>query len=143
MTSLRIERILPAPPERVFRALTDPDALAAWFWPTDFGPTALADARPGGRFRIAAAGGPFGPFAVEGRYTVVEPPHRLAFTWRWDGDDEETMVTIELAAAGEGTTLTLVHDGFAADGVRDNHAIGWSDCLGRLPAWLSATTPAP
>ena len=142
MTSLRIERILPAPPERVFRALTDPDALAAWFWPADLGTTVTADARPGGRFRIAAApGGRFGAMAVEGSYTVVEPPHRLAFTWRWDGDDFETLVTIELTATGQGTALTLVHDGFATDTLRDNHAIGWSDCLGRLPAWFSATAP--
>lgn len=138
MTSLRLERTLPAPPEQVFRALTEADALAAWFWQPDSETTVTADARPGGRFRIAATSGPFAGTAVEGSYTMVEPPHRLAFTWRWDGDDAQTLVTIELAATPAGTALTLVHDGFAEEFVRDNHAIGWSDCLARLPAWLSA-----
>lgn len=138
MTSLRLERTLPAAPEQVFRALTDADALAAWFWKADSKTTVTADARPGGRFRIAATGGPFAGTAVEGSYTVVEPPHRLAFTWRWDGDDTQTLVTIELAATPAGTALILVHDGFAEESVRDNHAIGWSDCLDRLPGWLGA-----
>jgi uncharacterized protein YndB with AHSA1/START domain len=136
VTGLRIERILTAAPEQVFRALTDPDALAAWFWPADFETTVTADPRPGGRFRIAATGGPFAGTAIEGSYTVVEPPHRLTFTWRWDGDDAQTLVTIELAATPAGTALTLGHDGFADEADRDNHAIGWSDCLDRLPAWL-------
>ena len=30
------------------------------------------------------------------------PPHRLACTWRWDGEDAETLVTVELASSGEG-----------------------------------------
>ncbi|MGE5826940.1 MAG: SRPBCC family protein [Micromonosporaceae bacterium] len=138
MTSLRLERTLPATPEQVFRALTDPDALAAWFWPPDARLTVTADPRPGGRYRIAATGGPFAGTAIEGSYTLVEPPHRLAFTWRWDGDDAQTLVTIELTATPTGTALTLVHDGFAEESVRDNHAIGWSDCLDRLPGWLTA-----
>ena len=101
MNALRIERILPAPPERVWAAFTDPAALAAWFWPTSFGTTVRVDARAGGRFRIAASDGPGGALAVEGAYTVVELARSLGFTWRWDGDDEETLVTgARLSAVG-------------------------------------------
>jgi uncharacterized protein YndB with AHSA1/START domain len=73
MNALHLERILPAPPERVWAAFTDPAALAAWFWPASFATTVRADARPGGRFRIEAPDGPGGALAVEGDYTVVEP----------------------------------------------------------------------
>jgi uncharacterized protein YndB with AHSA1/START domain len=51
---LRVHRLLPYPTERVWRALTDPVALAAWFWPQRFEPTAEVDLRVGGRYRITA-----------------------------------------------------------------------------------------
>jgi len=133
VTALRLGRVLPAPPERVWRAFTDPEALAAWFWPARFATTARVDARPGGALRISAeAGG----MAVSGTFRTVEPPRRLVFTWRWDGDDEETLVTVELAEIDGGTALTLTHEGFAEGTVRDDHRTGWSDCLDRLPGWL-------
>ncbi len=131
---LRLSRTLSFPVDRVWRALTDPVALAAWFWPERFATTAEIDLRVGGRYRID---GPGAGMAVAGEYTAVEPPHRLAFTWRWDGDSDETMVTVELTPSGTGTDLVIVHSGFAAEVERDNHAKGWSDCLDRLPGWLS------
>jgi uncharacterized protein YndB with AHSA1/START domain len=134
VTALRIERTLPAPRERVWRAFTDGASLAAWFWPAAFGTTAHVDARPGGELRIAATNG----LAVSGRFSTVEAPRLLVFTWRWDGDDEQTVVTIELSEIDGGTGLVLTHDGFATDATRDDHVTGWSDCLDRLPAWLAA-----
>jgi len=134
---LRIDRTLPVPPERVWRALTDPVALAAWFWPAHFHTTAAVDARPGGRFRIDGPGGPGGGIGVTGEYAVVESPSRLVFTWRWDGEDGQTLVTIELSGVEGGTALTLTHERFASDPDRDNHYIGWSDCLARLPAFVT------
>ena len=133
MTSLRIERRLAAGPDRVWRALTEAGALAEWFWPERLRPTAVADARPGGAFRIAATGS---PMAVSGIYLEVDRPHRLVFTWRWDGDYSETLVTIELVGDGAGTSLILTHERFADDTDRANHEVGWSDCLGRLPGYL-------
>ncbi len=88
----------------------------------------------GGRYRID---GPGAGMAVSGEYVSVEPPNRLAFTWRWDGETEETLVTLELVATGDGTRLALTHERFSDDADRDNHAKGWSDCLDRLPGWLA------
>ena len=135
MTSLRIDRTFPAPPERVWHAFTDPAALAAWFWPASFATTATIDARAGGAFRID---GPGAGMAVHGVYVAVEPVSRLAFTWHWDGDDEETLVTIQLSAVDGHTALVLTHESFRTDIERDNHLVGWSDCLERLPAHLGA-----
>jgi uncharacterized protein YndB with AHSA1/START domain len=132
MTELRLQRHLAAHPERVWRALTRPEALAAWFWPPSFHTVVTAEPWPGGRLRIEAAA-----MAVDGEYVEVQPPHRLSFTWRWVGEEEETLVTIELAPAGAGTLLTLVHARFEDETTRDEHTTGWSDCLGRLPAFLA------
>jgi uncharacterized protein YndB with AHSA1/START domain len=136
-TALRLHRRLPYPPDRIWLALTDPGALAAWFWPAHFGTTVDVDLRVGGRFRIA---GPNAGIAVGGEYVTVEAPHRLVFTWRWDGDPTETLVTLELTADGAATDLVVTHEGFADDTDRANHATGWSDCLDRLPGWLAGPT---
>jgi uncharacterized protein YndB with AHSA1/START domain len=129
---LTVRRTLPFPVESVWRALTDPGALAAWFWPAGFGVVAQTDPRPDGAYRIAS---PDKGMAVGGRYLSVEPGTRLTFTWQWDDEDLVTTVTITLAPD---TELTLTHEGFPDEAQRDNHVTGWSDCLDRLPAWLDA-----
>jgi uncharacterized protein YndB with AHSA1/START domain len=129
MTELTITRTLAFPVDRVWRAMTDPAALAAWFWPQRFAPTAEVDLRVGGRYRID---GPAVGMAVSGEYVTVEPPHKLVFTWVWDGEADETLVTVDLTPTAGGTDLTLRHERFADDETRDQHAQGWHDCLGRL-----------
>jgi uncharacterized protein YndB with AHSA1/START domain len=139
-TELRIRRVLPAPPSRVWRALTDPDALAQWFWPHEtYGTVAEADPRPGGKYRID---GQKAGIKATGEYVTVDPPNRLVMTWRWGDEPTETLVTIDLAESAEGTVLTLVHERFEDEQSRDEHAQGWSDCLDRLPARLAADMPA-
>ncbi len=135
--SVQIHRTVPADPERVWRALTDPAAVAAWFWPKHFHTTVAMDPRPGGTYRIAAPSAPGGGIAVTGEYAVVQPPNRLVFTWRWDGQDDETLVTIELSRVDGGTKLIVVHEGFGDEKDRDNHDTGWTDCLDRLPAFVA------
>lgn len=131
MTELTVTRTLAAPPDRVWRAFTTADELAAWFWPGAWDAVATVDLRVGGRYRIASD--PVG-MAVGGEYVAVEPTSRLAQTWQWDGDADETLVTITLAPEGAGTLLTIVHERFATDEDAASHLQGWNDCLDRLPA---------
>jgi uncharacterized protein YndB with AHSA1/START domain len=133
-TDLEISRTLAAPVDAVWRALTEPGALAAWFWPDRFATTVEVDLRVGGRYRID---GPGAGMAVTGEYVAVDEPARLVSTWRWDGEPDETLVTSTLTAVGAATELVVVHERFTDDAVRDRHAQGWSDCLGRLPDWLA------
>jgi uncharacterized protein YndB with AHSA1/START domain len=134
-TSLQLRRSLAHSPERVWRAFTDPTALASWFWPARFGTKAEIDLRVGGRYRID---GPGAGMAVSGDYVHVEPPARLAFTWRWHGDPDETLVSVDFVPTDTGTDLVITHELFSGDSDRDNHTQGWEDCLDRLPGWLSA-----
>jgi uncharacterized protein YndB with AHSA1/START domain len=135
MSELIVTRTLAYPVDRVWRAMTDPVALAAWFWPQRFNPTAEVDLRVGGRYRID---GPAVGIAVSGEYVAVEPPHKLIFTWAWDGEDDETLVTVDLTATAGGTDVRLRHEKFGTDEQRDEHTQGWYDCLDRLPTWLSS-----
>jgi len=132
MTSVQITRVLAAPPERVWAAFTEPAALTVWFWPARLSPAVSAEVRVGGAYRIEGTG-----MAVSGVYLEVEPLRRLVFTWRWDGDETESLVTLELEGYDGKTALFLRHDRLATAVERDSHAQGWNDCLDRLPSVLS------
>jgi uncharacterized protein YndB with AHSA1/START domain len=129
MSSLRIDRTLAAGTVRVWRALTDETALAAWFWPARLHPRARVDASG---FELTGDS-----IAVRGRYLEMAEPHRLRFTWQWDGEDAQTLVTIDLSGVDGATGLTLWHEGFADDEDRDRHITGWTECLDRLPHFLA------
>jgi uncharacterized protein YndB with AHSA1/START domain len=139
MPILQIRRTVAAPPEQVWRALTDPSAVNGWFWP-HLDPSTEIDLQVDGGYRFA---GPAGGIAVKGRYLEVEPPRRLVFTWQWDGDDdpesadEASLVTVGLETSLRGTALSLTHDRIRNGEARDRYAEGWRDCLERLSPWLS------
>lgn len=134
MPSLTISRTLDAPPPQVWQAWTDPVSLASWIWPEEHAATCDIDLRVGGRYRIES---PTIGIAVSGDYAAVDPDKRLAFTWRWDGEDEESLVTVTLQAADKGTDLVVQHEGLATEESRANHEQGWRDCLDRLPDFLA------
>lgn len=138
--SLRITRAYAAPPEKVFRAWTDPEIMKQWFAPSDqfSTPEVTADARVGGRYRIVMRA-PDGEYhRVGGVYREVDPPRKLVFTWAWESTPErESLVTVEFNAAGAGTELVLTHERFADEVARDKHREGWGGCLERLPKALA------
>ena len=133
---LRNEILIAAPPEIVYAYFTDPARIVNWM-----GIAAMLDPRPGGMFRVEANGRD----VVIGEYVEVDPPHRVVFTWGFEGAEPfvapgSTRVEVTLERDGEGTLLTLVHRGLA-DGTRDAHAEGWGHYLARL-APVAAGRPA-
>lgn len=98
------ETVYPHPPERIWRALTDPKALAEWLMENDFEP------RVGHHFRFRAQPQPGWDGIVHCEVLEVDPPRRLRYTWAGGGN--ETVVTLTLAPVAEGTRLRLEHSGF-------------------------------
>jgi uncharacterized protein YndB with AHSA1/START domain len=99
--SLEKELFINATPQRVFQALTEPAELERWFVQK-----AEIDARPGGAIRFEWA-----PDAVEiGTILVLEPPHRLSYSWE-ALEPSATTITFALTAENEGTRLHLIHTG--------------------------------
>ena len=135
--ALRISRLLPATPEEVFGAWTDPDSVKLWMAPGALTvPIAELDVRVGGRFRIVMRG-EGGDYVHEGEYREVSPPHRLVFTWISKGTHgKETVVTVELEARGEGTELTLTHEGLPDPEQRAQHEGGWSGILDKFASQM-------
>lgn len=129
---LRLVRTFAAPRAAVFRAWTDPELLVRWWGP---GAWAEVDLRPGGRYRLGMRWPNGMTMCATGTFRDVAPGERLVYTFGWEGEDSsETLVTVEFKDAGAGTELHLIHEGFTAAEVRDNHGQGWSDCIDRLEA---------
>jgi uncharacterized protein YndB with AHSA1/START domain len=139
--SLTLERRIKASPAQVFQAWTDPKKLVHWFGPADTVPaTARAelDVRPGGRFKVSFETEDGQRHEVSGVYREVVPDRRLVFTWAWQSTPErESLVTVTLAADGDGTLLTLHHERFFDEAARDGHARGWTGCLERLAQYFA------
>jgi uncharacterized protein YndB with AHSA1/START domain len=136
---LQIVRRFAAPPERVWQACTRPELLRRWFSPQPFHDCVVeADVRVGGRFFFRMTGEP-GTFAAEGVYREVDEPRRLAHSWTWvEGPPDQppdgvtSLVTFELEADGDGTRLTLTHEGLPDREQADSHEEGWTEVLEKL-----------
>jgi uncharacterized protein YndB with AHSA1/START domain len=128
---LELERLIAAPPERVFELWTEPELLVKWWGPEGYDvPEHALDVRPGGHWRTTMRSPEGKRVTVSGVYRVIEKPRRLVFTWAWDQDDgsrgHETEVTVTFAAAPGGTRLKLVQQTFQSQEVRDRHRHGWT-----------------
>jgi uncharacterized protein YndB with AHSA1/START domain len=134
---LEIERLIPAPPERVFEYWTEPELLARWFGPEGCDvPTRNLDVRPGGKWRTTIRS-PEGKLrTVSGVYNLIDRPRRLVFTWGWDNDDgargHETEVTVTLEPTPGGTRLKLVQQLFQTSEARNLHNGGWTSSLNKM-----------
>jgi uncharacterized protein YndB with AHSA1/START domain len=134
---VRVERVLPATPDVVFDAWTDPASLRVWMAP---GASTVADAeceaRVGGAFRIVMINDD-GAFEHTGRYLELDRPRRLVFTWRSLGTGlADTEVTIDLAELDTGTRMVITHRGLPSAEELDNHHDGWSGIADKLALTL-------
>ncbi|MET0135121.1 MAG: SRPBCC domain-containing protein [Kibdelosporangium sp.] len=102
---IHTDAFLPHPPERVWRALTDPALLAAWLMPNDFLP------RVGHRFTFRTAPAPGFDGVVRCEVLDLRPLELLRISWA-GGPGVDTTVTWRLVAEGRGTRLFLRHEGF-------------------------------
>jgi uncharacterized protein YndB with AHSA1/START domain len=130
--SIEKNLFIKAPPQRVFQALTEQAELERWYLTK-----AELDLRPGGAisFEWDRAMGVYN----FGKILVLEPPHRLSYTWE-ALEPSPTTVTYELTAENDGTRLHLTHTGIgegeAWDHYYDSRNSGWSVHLNNLAAWL-------
>jgi len=140
---LHLERVLPASRSLVFKAHIDPGELAKWWGPKGFtAPNVQLDVRVGGSYRIAMQPPGGDLFCLSGEFREVDPPSRLAYTFRWenpDPEDRETVVTISLRDLGATTELTVDQSVFATERRLALHTQGWTEGLDRLEALVSAT----
>jgi uncharacterized protein YndB with AHSA1/START domain len=137
---LRLERLIAAPPERVFELWTEPELLIKWWGPDGVDiPAHALDVRPGGHWRTTMRSPEGNLHHVSGIYRAIDKPRRLVFTWAWDDDNgvrgHETEVTVTFEPAPGGTRLVLQQQRFQNKEARDRHQHGWLssfECLARV-----------
>lgn len=141
MHSLTLVRRIAARPSIVFEALTTPEGITQWFGPDD-GPVIIAetDVRIGGRFKVRFRMLDGTEHETNGEYLEVDPPARLAMTWRWQGDEDqdghESRVEIDLRPVDGGTELVFTHAQLASDESAQGHKEGWNGALDKLERYL-------
>ncbi len=143
-TTLKIERLLPGPVERVWAYLTDSDKRRLWLAAGDMtlkagAPFAFVwrndelsvrtDPRPAGFSE---------EHSMESRITEVDPPRLLSFTWQGSGD-----VTMELTPKGDEVLLTIVHRSLPDRDTLLKVAAGWHQHLDTLVDRATGAEPQP
>ena len=133
-----------ATPERVFKALSSDEIAHWWGDPRMYRTTAwTADLRVGGTWRADGQSADGSAFSVSGEYLEIDPPRRLVQTWKPDwAPGPATRVAYILEAVGNGTRVTVRHDGFTDRDSCQSHTSGWERVLQWLATWCHAGAPA-
>jgi len=143
---VRVERILHAPPDRVFRAFLEPDLLRQWIAPSDLTVDQVTvEPRVGGRIDVWHSRNGVSTGKFEGLFLKIDPPRELVYRWAFVGTEPEkegeyfdTLVTIRLRPEPEERThISVVHEKLeelqrGAPHIYVRLVPGWTECLGML-----------
>ena len=123
-----VERDIPYPAEKIWRALTQPHLMAEWLMRNDFAPTV------GHRFAFHTDWGG----VLNCRVLEIEPHETLSYTWDFDNDDPayglKSVVTFTLTPSPRGTLLRMEQSGFRPDqkAALGGAKAGWGEFLEKL-----------
>lgn len=143
--TVRLHRVLRAPPERIYRAFLDPDAMAKWLPPHGFtGKVHHLDAKVGGTYKMtfrnfsSGHGHSFG-----GKYVELSPHERIRYTDHFDDPNlkGEMLTTIALKRVSLGTELGVVQEGVPAAIPLEACYLGWQESLTLLAKLVEAEIP--
>jgi len=129
--SIVVERLMPHPPEKIWRALTQSHLIEEWLMKNDFQP------RVGHRFQFRAQPVPGWSGVTNCEVLEVDAPKRLAYRWG-DGSESDsglkTIVTWTLTPQADGTHVRMEHSGFRPqdEGGYKGMGGGWPRILGGL-----------
>jgi uncharacterized protein YndB with AHSA1/START domain len=143
--TLRIERTYNAPAQAVFEAWTSEEVIRRWFhaevgWETS---EAAVDLRVGGAVRVVMRDPEKDlEYGGGGRYTEIDPPNRLAFTWIWDDQPTRMLIEIDFEERDGITTVRFTHSGLWDEEAVRSHERGWNNCFDNLERALEADSVA-
>lgn len=128
-----------AAPETIFDFFTEPDKMILWM-----GRRAELRPTPGGVFRCEINDSHF----ASGEFVELEPPHRLVFSWGWEGEDASvapgaSTVEVRLVPDGPRTEVVLTHRDLPSAEAAASHGRGWSHYGARLAAAATGEDPGP
>lgn len=134
--TVRLHRVLRAPPERVYKAFIDPDAMVKWLPPYGFtGKMHSMDARVGGSYKMSFTNfGTGSSHTFGGTYTELTPHERIRYTDKFDDPNlpGEMQVTVTLKKVICGTDLEIVQTGIPEMIPAEMCYLGWQESLSQL-----------
>ena len=134
--TVRFHRVVPASPEKIYRAFTEADAIASWLPPYGFVCTVHElDAKIGGRHRMSFRNFTTGnSHAFGGTYRELVPGERLVYTDTFDtpGLPGEMLVTVSLRAVSVGTEVNIEQSGIPDVVPLEACYLGWQELLHKL-----------
>ena len=140
--AVRLHRVLLAPPERVYRAFVDADAMAKWLPPHGFtGKVHQLDARVGGSHRMSFTNFTTGQsHSFGGTYLELVPGERIVYTDAFDDPNlpGEMHVTVTLRPVFCGTELNIVQEGIPEVVPLEACYLGWQESLTLLAQLVQA-----
>ncbi len=143
--SIRLHRLLRAPPEKVYRAFLDADAITKWLPPNGFtGKVHHLDARVGGTHKMSFTNFTTGQsHSFGGTYIELVPHERIRYTDRFDDPKlhGELQVTITLKKVSVGTELNIVQEGVPDIIPPEACYLGWQESLRLLAKLVQADIP--
>ena len=143
--TIRLHRVLRASPERIYRAVLDPDAMAKWLPPNGFtGKVHHLDARVGGTYKMSFTNFTSGKsHSFGGEYLELIPNERIRHTDRFDDPNlpGEMQVTVTLKQVSVGTDVTIVQDGVPDVIPAEACYLGWQESLALLAKLVEAEIP--
>jgi uncharacterized protein YndB with AHSA1/START domain len=143
--TVSLHRVLRAPPERVYRAFLDADAMAKWLPPNGF--TARVhhlEPRVGGSFRMSFTNFSSGKsHAFGGKYLELAPHERIRYTDEFDDPNlpGQMQVSVSLKAVSCGTELHVVQEGIPEVIPAEACYLGWQESLILLAKLVEAEIP--
>ncbi len=135
-STIRLHRVLAAPPERVYRAFLDPGAICKWLPPNGFTCTVHElDAKVGGRYRMSFTNfGTGNSHAFGGEYLELVPGERLRYSDRFEDPNlpGEMTTTVTLKKVSVGTEVQIVQEGVPDVIPAEACYLGWQESLALL-----------
>jgi len=143
--TIRLHRVLKAPPERVYKAFLDPDAMAKWLPPNGFtGKVHQMEPRVGGTYKMSFTNFSSGKsHSFGGKFIELTPNERLRYTDRFDDPKMpgEIQTTITLKKVFCGTDLAIVQEGVPEMIPPEACYLGWQESLTLLAKLVEAEIP--
>jgi uncharacterized protein YndB with AHSA1/START domain len=143
--TVRLHRVLRAPPERVYRAFLDPDAMAKWLPPHGFtGKVHQMDATVGGGYQMSFTNfGTGHSHSFGGKYLELQPHELIKYTDQLDDPNMpgEMQVTIVLGTVACGTEISIVQEGIPSTIPVEFCYLGWQESLSLLAHLVEPEIP--
>jgi uncharacterized protein YndB with AHSA1/START domain len=143
--TVQLHRVLRAPPERIYRAFLDADAMTKWLPPNGFtGRAHEMDTRVGGTYRMSFTNFTTGhSHAFGGKYLELVPHERIRYTNRFDDPNlpGEMQTTVSLVQVFCGTDLNVVQEGIPGVIPIEACYLGWQESLALLAKLVEAEIP--